>query len=383
MIAINDRESFTILLKVLQEKGYTVIGPTVQGQAIVYDKIDSIQDLPVGCGDEHRPGGYSLRKRGDGALFGYVVGPASFKKFLFPPSQKLWQAKRTKDGFDVQKEKKERFKMAFLGVRPCEIQGIMVQVQVFLKGNYVDSHYQKRRKDNLIIAVNCSEPGGTCFCTSMHTGPSAKAGFDLCLTEIIEEKRHYFVAETGSPGGEVILKEVPHCEASASELKHRDQIMDKAENLMGRTMDTSGIKELLYRNRDHPQWEKIAQRCLSCANCTMVCPTCFCSHVTEGTDLTAQDVQRVRSWDSCFTSDFSYIHGRHVRHSTSARYRQWMTHKLASWIDQFGMSGCVGCGRCITWCPVGIDITEEVRNIRLGSVPNPNDSAKGVHDEND
>jgi formate hydrogenlyase subunit 6/NADH:ubiquinone oxidoreductase subunit I len=135
---------------------------------------------------------------------------------------------------------------------------------------------------------------------------------------------------------------------------------------MGRVMDTSDIKELLYRNYEHPRWDNVAGRCLTCANCTNVCPTCFCTTVEDVTDLTGQQAERRRRWDSCFTMDFSYIHGGSIRASTKSRYRQWMTHKLATWIDQFGTSGCVGCGRCITWCPVGIDITEEVAAIRAG-----------------
>ncbi len=145
---------------------------------------------------------------------------------------------------------------------------------------------------------------------------------------------------------------------------------------MGRSMDTSGIKELLYRNLDHPCWENVASRCLTCANCTMVCPTCFCAAVEDTTDLTGERAERWRRWDSCFTMDFSYIAGGSVRSSPKARYRQWMTHKLASWIDQFGTSGCVGCGRCITWCPVGIDITEEVRAIRETPVHHRSDGRK-------
>jgi sulfhydrogenase subunit beta (sulfur reductase) len=133
---------------------------------------------------------------------------------------------------------------------------------------------------------------------------------------------------------------------------------------MGRTMDTKGIKELLYRNYENPRWDDVAKRCLTCGNCTMVCPTCFCTTVEDITDLTGEHVERWRKLDSCFTMDFSYIHGGSVRSSPRARYRQWMTHKLATWIDQFGTSGCVGCGRCITWCPVGIDITEETGAIR-------------------
>jgi Fe-S-cluster-containing hydrogenase component 2 len=138
---------------------------------------------------------------------------------------------------------------------------------------------------------------------------------------------------------------------------------------MGRKIDTVGIKELLYSNYEHPRWDQVAARCLSCANCTMVCPTCFCTTVEDVTDLSGEHAERWRKWDSCFTANFSYIHGGNIRATVKSRYRQWMTHKLATWIDQFGESGCVGCGRCITWCPVAIDLTEEVRAIRESEAP--------------
>lgn len=97
----------------------------------------------------------------------------------------------------------------------------------------------------------------------------------------------------------------------------------------------------------------------------MVCPTCFCSSVHDVADLSGDNVERIRQWDSCFNLDFSYTKGGTVRDNTRSRYRQWLTHKLASWQDQFDSLGCVGCGRCITWCPVGIDLTEEVQAIRV------------------
>jgi ferredoxin len=129
-------------------------------------------------------------------------------------------------------------------------------------------------------------------------------------------------------------------------------------------METRGIHDLLYQNFEHPRWDEIAARCLSCGNCTMVCPTCFCTNVEDVSDVTGHRAERWRRWDSCFTMSFSYIHGGSVRTSAKARFRQWMTHKLASWIDQFGTTGCVGCGRCIAWCPVGIDLTEEAQALR-------------------
>jgi Fe-S-cluster-containing hydrogenase component 2 len=128
---------------------------------------------------------------------------------------------------------------------------------------------------------------------------------------------------------------------------------------MGRNLDATGLPDLLRSNLDDPRYPQVASRCLACGNCTLVCPTCFCSTVIDTTDLSGSRSERFRRWDSCFNLEHSYIHGGHVRTSILSRYRQWITHKLSSWVDQFGVSGCVGCGRCITWCPVGIDITEE------------------------
>ena len=234
-----------------------------------------------------------------------------------------------------------------------------------------------------MVAINCAQAGNTCFCTSMSTGPKATSGFDLALTEILEDGDHYFVVEIGSTLGGEIVSALAHKPAAERELEKAAGIHANTANQMGRTLDTTDIKELLYGNYEHPRWEEVARRCLTCGNCTMVCPTCFCSTVEDVTDLTGEHAERWRKWDSCFTSDFSYIHGGSVRATAKSRYRQWMTHKLATWIDQFGSSGCVGCGRCITWCPVAIDITEEVRAIRQsGAGGEPGKSGEERHDTN-
>ena len=207
-------------------------------------------------------------------------------------------------------------------------------------------------------------PAGTCFCVSMETGPKADAGFDLALTELVDENRHEFLVEVGSETGVEIFRQVPHRPATDAEVAAAEAVVAHTASQMGRTLQTDGIKDLLLENLNHPRWDDVAKRCLTCGNCTMVCPTCFCTTVEDHSDLTGSFAERVRKWDSCFTMDFSYIHGGSVRKTARSRYRQWMTHKLATWIDQFGTSGCVGCGRCITWCPVGIDITDEAAAIR-------------------
>lgn len=359
-----ESEHFQQLLNALAQRGYRLIGPTVRDGAIAYDDLSAVADLPIGWTDEQDGGAYRLKPREDRAVFGYAVGPHSWKRFLHPPTLRMWQANRDANGFQIVEEKHESPRFAFIGVRACELHAIAIQDKVFIGGSFTDPTYQARRADNFIVAVNCGQPGGTCFCVSMNTGPKASFGYDLALTEVLKDGQHYFLVEIGSEKGAEVFQQITQQPAEDSEIAAAESIIARTTEQMGRQMDAGGIKELLYRNYEHPRWDEVASRCLTCANCTMVCPTCFCTTVEDVTDLTGDVAERWRRWDSCFTMDFSYIHGGSVRASAKSRYRQWMTHKLATWIDQFGTSGCVGCGRCITWCPVGIDITEEVRAIR-------------------
>ena len=352
------------LIEALQRHGYRVVGPTVQEGVIAYGDISSIDDLPRGWSDEQTGGRYRLSRREDDALFGYAVGPQSWKRFLHPPVLSLWRAKR--DGTVQSPDDSPPPRFAFIGVRACELHAIAIQDRVFLGGAHVDPHYRVRRQDAFIIALNCGVAGGTCFCVSMHTGPQVPDGFDLALTELMSSREHVFLLEIGTEAGREMLSGVSQREATADEIAAAQAVVARTAANMGRTMRADDVHDLLLRNLEHPRWQDVADRCLSCGNCTMVCPTCFCTSVEDSSDLAGLETSRSRRWDSCFTADFSYLHGGGVRQSTRSRYRQWMTHKLATWYDQFGSSGCVGCGRCITWCPVGIDITEEVRAIRDG-----------------
>ncbi len=362
------------LLQTLSQRGYRTIGPAVQDRAIVYDEIEQVSDLPRGWTDEQDGGHYRLARSDDEALFGYAVGPHSWKQFLHPPRQRLWAAERKHDGVRVIPEVPSAERLAFIGVRACEIHAIAIQDRVLLGDEYIDPHYRVRREGIFIVAVNCGKAGGTCFCVSMNTGPKVEEGFDLALTELIGGEQHVFLIEAGSDEGRAVLKDVPHRTAAQDEIEAAQAVTARTAASMGREMRADDVRELLLHNLEHPRWDEVASRCLSCANCTMVCPTCFCTTVEDTTDVTGEHAERWQRWDSCFTMDFSYIHGGSVRASARSRYRQWMTHKLATWVDQFGSSGCVGCGRCVTWCPVGIDLTEEVRAIRMSSEATENAS---------
>lgn len=366
-LAIITRAGLDALIVALASANYRVLGPTERDGAIIYDDIAGVADLPEGITDRQEAGRYRLEQRDDDALFGYVVGPQSWKKFLHPARQTLWRARRDGDSMTIEVPTDAPPRFAFFGVRACEISAIAIQDRVFVDGPYRDAGYDLRRKDAFIVALNCGEAGGTCFCTSMGTGPKAQSGFDLALTELIGDGRHEFLVEIGTARGAEILRQVTSRPATAGDVLEARRIVENTAAHMGRELETTGLKELLQGQLTSAQWDKVAERCLTCGNCTMVCPTCFCTTVEDHTDLAGISAERVREWDSCFTMDFSYIHGGSVRTSTSSRYRQWMTHKLAGWIDQFGTSGCVGCGRCVTWCPVGIDITAEAAAIRAAS----------------
>jgi ferredoxin len=357
------------LISSLQSRDYQVVGPQVRDGAVVYDTLEKLEDLPVGWQDEQAPGRYRLGKSGASRVFDYVVGPHSWKRFLFPPEVRLCHVER--NGQDLQVSENgtpaDALKRALIGVRSCEIAAISIQDRVFAGDRYTEPTYAARRKGLFVVAVQCSRPSGNCFCTSMGTGPRATSGFDLALTEVTDGESPSFVVEVGSQTGAEVLADIKPHKATQKLLRQAEASVEGAVAAITRRMDTTSIVELLYQNFEHARWDEVAARCLSCGNCTLACPTCFCSTVEDWSDITGARAERWRRWDSCFVQSFSYIHGGSVRMSSRSRYRQWLTHKLAAWIDQFGTSGCVGCGRCITWCPVGIDITEEVAAIRGSS----------------
>jgi len=359
-----EREHLDELLGALKRRGYRLLGPTVDNGAITYDELESAADLPAGWTDEQEGGTYRLRRREDQGVFGYAVGPRSWKQFLWPPRVRLWKARAEGDGFEIEPEPAEPSRDAYIGVRSCDLHAIASLDSALRDIPDPDPGYAARRAGVFIVALNCWQAGGTCFCVSMGTGPRATSGYDIALTEVLEDGRHYFLVEPGSEAGAEVVAELPARGAEAGEVAAGERAVEQAVAGQGRTVDTTDLKGLLYRNYEHPRWDDVADRCLTCGNCTMVCPTCFCTSVEDVTDLTGTEAERTREWDSCFTLDFSYVHGGSIRSTPRARYRQWMTHKLATWGDQFDTFGCVGCGRCITWCPVAIDITEEAAAIR-------------------
>ena len=354
-----DAEGFAALLALVQEQGYALIGPTVRDGAIVMDPIEGAQDLPRGVREVQGPGHYRLEQTGDDRLFAWAHGPDAAKRYLFPARETIQTAHRDADGaITVAPAPLPDVRYAFVGLRSCDLHAIEVQDRVFL---IADPAYRARREQALFIGVNCGHPGATCFCVSMDTGPRCSSGFDIALTEL----EAGFTAEAGTSRGADLLDALRAGKATETQQEESLGVTASAEGAMGRTLETADLPGLLYRNPEHPRWDDVASRCLTCTNCTMACPTCFCHDITDGISLDGAEATREREWASCFSEEYSHMSFGEVRSSPRSRYRQWLTHKFASWIDQFGTSGCVGCGRCITWCPVGIDVTEEIAAIRM------------------
>lgn len=323
---------------------HRIIGHKIEGNVVTLGEID----LP-----------YILED------FKYHLASDSFKRFLNPPLQKIFSFKRSKSGITINYLLDEKKPIAFWGMRACDVFALRLLDKVFLEGTVRSLEYDLLRRNAVIIAANCLYPSDNCFCTSMGTGPEAKDGFDIAITELEES----FLLEVETPAGEKILDRSILEEVSDRDIDEKSLKIDSCKRRIRKSVNVDDLPWVIYRNLEHPRWADTAKRCFSCGNCTQVCPTCFCNLSFDRLELSTISEEpsgtRVKIWDSCFSKDFARVHRGNFRLSRKARYRHWMSHKFAYWIEQFGMLGCVGCGRCIRWCPAGIDITEELEALRV------------------
>ena len=357
-IGLLPRSQFDTLIDTLASMGAQCLGPTVQDGAIVYAPVISSAAFPQGIHDQQSPGNYKLTRDNDSRWFAWANGPQALKPLLFTPEEKLWQVERDKSGrLEFHPCVSPPQLTAIIGVRACDLAALALQNKHFLAGIETDQAYASRYQQMIVIAVNCTHPAATCFCHATGDGPTATEHYDILLDELDEG----FAVKIGSIKGKEIVENLSLQPLTDSQLMAIDTAHAAARQQLTRGLPNTDIPELLFNQQESKHWYSIGEKCLSCGNCTAVCPTCFCHHTIEQAALDGTHSERLRQWNSCFSQRHSYIHGITLRQETHLRYRQWLTHKFASWVQQYGRSGCVGCGRCISWCPVGIDITEELQ----------------------
>jgi len=344
------------LIDILKQDGYTCIGPQFRDNTIHYDVIDSVDRLPQGLSDQQTPGHYQLGPAGHPRYFAWANGPQALKPLLFAPREALWQSQAgEEEDLHFSEVIPATEPLAVIGVRACDIAALYIHDKHFLQQTYRDPCYLARRQKLLLVAVNCTHPAETCFCASTGDGPQASYGYDLALSELDDG----FIVEAHTEKGLSIQSRLELDSVTVTQSETAHAANRHAAQQQTRRLPSRNLQQPLFDNLEHPRWDDIAQRCLSCGNCTSVCPTCFCHSEFDEAALDGSRSTHYRQWDSCFNQGHSYIHGITIRSDTRLRYRQWLTHKLGSWHEQYGRSGCVGCGRCISWCPVGIDLTEE------------------------
>ncbi|MBA2653767.1 MAG: 4Fe-4S dicluster domain-containing protein [Gammaproteobacteria bacterium] len=356
-------DQFQNLLSQLKTSGYSCVGPQVRDSAIVYDVLENATQLPWGMRDHQKPGEYRLEKIPQHEAFSFANGPQAIKPWLFKARETLWKVGRNQEGkLEFYPEQAKEKPIAFIGARSCDLVAMEIQDKVFLEKKHVDLLYKTRRENMFIVAVNCTYSSDNCFCVSAGTGPNVKSNNDIAMTEISDG----FIMRSGSEKGKSIVENLFLQLATVEQQQQAQQRVINAGKMQTKKIpvnNTGSLRDILFSNLDHPRWDEVAQRCLSCGNCTQVCPTCFCHSEHDTPSLDGNSSEHQREWDSCFTAGHSLLNGKVLREDTRKRYRQWLTHKVGSWFDQFDTSGCVGCGRCVTWCPVGIDITEELAAI--------------------
>jgi len=348
------------LLERLQQTGYRCIGPQLRQGAIVFDTLSEADQLPQGVSQQQEPGSYQLSHSNSPRYFAWANGPQAIKPYTFAAHESLWCSRQDDTGkitFSDTLPASES--IALIGIRACDIAALFIQDKHFLHTDRIDPYYQARRQGLFLVAVNCTHPAATCFCASTGDGPRAGYGYDIVLSELDDG----FLVHAHSDKGQQLVRQLPIIPATLQQIQQTDNEIQHAAQQQTRSLPGVNLKDALFANLDHPRWQEVANRCLACGNCTSVCPTCFCHAEDDKPSLDGKRSDYFRQWDSCFTQGHSYIHGITIRATTAQRYRQWLTHKLGSWHDQYGRSGCVGCGRCISWCPVGIDLTEEATAI--------------------
>ena len=342
-----------LLLKKLIPK-YRVVGP------VESDGITSFKEI---TSDSQR------------LTFNFYNTDKSPKDIIFPQVEIMF----TYDGEKIQPIEYKGKPTIIFGIRPCDTKSLLLLDKVFAAEKYKDTYWMERRTNTLVFALGCNNPLPTCFCNWLDGGPFNKEGADIFLTDIGDALLVEPCSRRGEKfivNGDAIFDEI--CEkATKDDLKQAEKVEDKAKSMLGKLVDLSYLKRNLDSLWDDPIWDELSHKCLGCAACTYLCPTCHCFDIQDEEIVVAGPTpakgRRIRIWDSCMFALFTReASGHNPRPTTKERLRQRIMHKFSYFVEDFGNFACVGCGRCVRSCPVNVDIREIINTIKNAKLATSN-----------
>ena len=329
-------------------KEFRVMAPVEDESVILYREIDSAKE----------------------AVLDFYNSRRSPKEFFFPQSEVLFSYRYEGKELALEEAADEPKKAVIFGMRPCDVRGVLQLDNVFIAGDpkleddLKDAHYSQKREDTTILALGCSSPRSTCFCTSLGGGPCAREGADALFVDVGKS----YVIELLSPKGEALFAGSGLPQADEEDQKLVVELTKKAEAAIESRVETEGLSELkLTEIFESPFWDKVHEKCLGCGICTYLCPTCSCFDVVD--EKSDSGGERVRIWDTCLFPLYSLqASGFNPRPTGKGRMRQRVLHKYKYALDTYDEISCVGCGRCVVRCPVNLDIRQVVNDLVGGKV---------------
>jgi len=330
------KDKFSEFLKALL-KEYDVVAPVKEGDLINFKVVDKFDNL----------------------VMDYPKTVKSPKEFLFPQTELLCSYKFNGKDVDIVTEDIKDRKRVLVGIHPCDVKAILILDKLF-DWDYRDEHYFARRENTLLISLTCQSPDWSCFCTSIEGSPHGKEGTDVHITDMGDS---YYV-ETKSPKGEALIKGQSSLfsEASEEDKKKVEDLEKQVTAKLPGKIDTGKIKENLDHVFEHKVWDTVSAKCVHCGACAYLCPTCHCFDITDEGNY--EEGKKFRCWDACMAGHFTRMAGGHnPRNAVKTRYRQRIYHKFNYYKKNFDTIACVGCGRCITECPTGMDLVKTLQTL--------------------
>jgi ferredoxin len=282
----------------------------------------------------------------------------SLKEVFFPQDEVMFRYEKVDQETQMVSTEEVKRERVVLGARPCDIEAISIIEEVFSGREYTDIYFLNKRKATMIIGMACHQPLPTCFCSSTGGGPFVRKGSDLFLIDLGEA----YLVEILTEKGEAFKKNKFFKKTSAKNLQLAKELEEKASKKTDSTIPVKGIDQKLDQWVESPFWDRVHEKCISCRVCTYLCPTCHCFDIMD--EALNEKGQRVRNWDSCLSEFYTLeTSGHNPRATCRERTRQRLMHKFNYFPKVFDRIACVGCGRCILYCPVNFDIREVIKEI--------------------